>query len=208
MSREPEENFIRCPNGHIAAEGTPFCPWCGADIIQGGGTATKKIQDTENYRGTVPLNQPGGATGDRRTVALTRPGDKRTIIRRPGDDSEAAVGQARLVGFLVSYTLSPAGRFFELREGRQNIGSGQTVRIQVEDKLLSEEHAVILYRQGRFIFEDRLSSNGSSINGLEATGQTELKHGDRLNLGGHTYIFVRIEADSAALKMEQHGPGH
>ena len=192
MPREPEENFIRCPNGHIAAEGTQFCPWCGADIRQVGGAGTQKIQDTENYRDTVPINQPAGETGGRRTVAMTRPGDKRTVIKRPGDDSSPDGGQARLVGFLVSYTLSPAGKFFELREGRQNIGSVRSARIQVEDKLLSEEHAVILYRQGRFIFEDRLSSNGSSVNGQEAIGQLELKHGDQLTLGSHTYIFVSI----------------
>ncbi|GHV57751.1 hypothetical protein FACS189460_4820 [Deltaproteobacteria bacterium] len=195
MPREPEENFIRCPNGHIAADGAQFCPWCGADMRQGGGTETQKIQNTENYRDTVPLNQPGGAAGERRTVALTRPGDKRTIIRRPGDTADPAEGQARLVGFLVSYTLAPAGKFFELREGRQNIGSGRAVRIQVDDQQLSEEHAVILYRQGRFIFEDRLSSNGSSLNGQDVVGQMELRHGDQLTLGSHTYIFVRIEAE-------------
>ncbi|MDR0881627.1 MAG: FHA domain-containing protein [Candidatus Adiutrix sp.] len=200
MSREPEENFIRCPNGHIAPEGTQFCPWCGADIRPGGGGGTQKIQDTENYRDTVPLNQPGAETGGRRTVTLTRPGDKRTIIKRPGDDSSPDAGQARLVGFLVSYTLSPSGKFFELREGRQNIGSGRASRIQVEDKMLSEEHAIILYRQGRFIFEDRLSSNGSSLNGQEAIGQLELKQGDQLTLGSHTYIFVCIEVE----KHEDH----
>jgi pSer/pThr/pTyr-binding forkhead associated (FHA) protein len=114
---------------------------------------------------------------------------------RPGQAAPTEAEEAKTVGFLVSYTLAPAGVFFPLKEGRQNIGSGQSVRIKVVDNKLSEEHAIILYRHGRFIFEDRLSSNGSFINGREAVGQVELHHGDVLTLGSHTYIFVDIPVD-------------
>jgi hypothetical protein len=97
-----------------------------------------------------------------------------------------------LVGFLVSYTVSSFGSYFTLKEGSQNIGCREDMKIRVIDKLLSEEHAIILYHNGKFIFEDRLSSNGSLINGKEAIGQIIVNHGDRIEMGSHTYFLVTI----------------
>jgi pSer/pThr/pTyr-binding forkhead associated (FHA) protein len=128
----------------------------------------------------------------RKTVRLPDLDTKRTVIIRPGQENEADAGQPILTGFLVSYSLSRQGQFFPLREGRQTIGKGQSMRIKINDALLSEEHALILCRGGKFIFEDRLSSNGSVVNGQEVNGQVVLQHGDFLTLGAHSYTLVVV----------------
>lgn len=195
LGRE-EGNFPRCSNGHIVTGGSRFCPWCGEEFGAGGRGATERYRpapDSQRFRETVKVT----AGGSRQTQVISQapaPDCKRTRVIRPGTDEEGAqgegsvVGEPRLVGFLVSYTLDPHGFFFTLREGRQNIGSGPEVTFRVDDSELSREHAVLLYRKGRFIFEDRLSSNGSYLNGEEVIGQREIQHGDRLSMGG-TSIF-------------------
>lgn len=201
LGRE-EDKFPRCSNGHIVAGGSRFCPWCGEELGVGGRGATERYQpgpDSQRFRETIKVTAGGG----RRTQVISQapaPVSKRTRVIRPGVDEEdraedSAAGEPRLVGFLVSYTLDPNGFFFILREGRQNIGSGPEVTFRVEDSELSREHAVLLYRKGRFIFEDRLSSNGSYLNGEELIGQREIQHGDRLSMGGHIYILIGVPAD-------------
>ena len=51
---------------------------------------------------------------------------------------------------------------------------------------------MLLCRKGRFIFKDNLSSNGSVLNGQDVDEEVDIKHGDCLNLGGHSYIFVSV----------------
>lgn len=203
LDRE-EDGFPRCSNGHIITGGSRFCPWCGEELGAGGRGATERYQpgpDSQRFRETVKVTAGGG----RQTQVISRapaPDSKRTRVIRPGADEEgraedSAAGEPRLVGFLVSYTLDPNGFFFALREGRQNIGSGPEVTFRVEDPELSREHAVLLYRNGRFILEDRLSSNGSYLNGEEVIGQREIQHGDRLGMGGHVYILIGVPPDES-----------
>jgi RNA polymerase subunit RPABC4/transcription elongation factor Spt4 len=168
-----QDNFHRCSNGHVVPEGVQFCPWCG-----------------EAVKLNASLSDPGG--GARKTVQLEAPQSKRTVIFRQGAEKDPTEGLASLTGFLVSYTLSKQGKFFPLREGRQTIGKGLSARIKIDDERLSDEHGVILFRGGVFIYEDRLSSNGSIINGQDVLGQITLVHGDILRLGSHDYILVVI----------------
>lgn len=181
-------HFSRCSNGHIVTGGSRFCPWCGEEIGSGGRGATERYQpgpDSQKFRETRKMSQTGG----RQTQVLSQA--QRTRIIRPGAGQETA-GEPRLVGFLVSYSLDPDGFFFILRDGRQTLGSGSEADLRVEDTRLSREHAVLLFRHGRFIFEDRLSSNGSFLNGQELIGQREIFHGDRLALGEHQYILIGV----------------
>jgi|GEM_PF-2592011 len=191
-------HFPRCSNGHIITGGSRFCPWCGEEIGAGGRGATERYQpgpDSQKFRETRKLSETGG----RKTQVLSQapaPEAQRTRVIRPGAGEETA-GEPRLVGFLVSYTLDPDGFFFILREGRQSLGSGPEAALRVEDARLSKEHAVLLFRNGRFIFEDRLSSNGSYLNGQEAIGQREIFHGDRLAMGEHLYTLIGVpQSDS------------
>ncbi|MDR1608311.1 MAG: FHA domain-containing protein [Deltaproteobacteria bacterium] len=172
-------SFLRCSNGHIIPEGAEFCPWCGEKAAQ------QPLSPNDSW-----VTAPNPL---RKTIKITNESDrKRTVIQRPGQDPVKDEGLPALVGFLVSFSLDKEGAFFPLREGRQTIGQGPKSRIKIDDKMLSEEHAVILYRNDKFVFEDKLSSNGSKINGVEAEGQKIIQHGDILGLGAHTYVLVTL----------------
>ena len=68
--------------------------------------------------------------------------------------------------------------------------------LKIDDPKLSGEHAVLLYCKSRFIFEDRLSSNGSYLNGEKVIGQKEVFHGGRLDLGDHSFILTGVPTNA------------
>ncbi len=59
------------------------------------------------------------------------------------------------------------------------------------DKQVSRTHARIVRRAFHFILEDLKSANGVRINGKAITEPTELKVGDRIQIGNHIYLFSR-----------------
>jgi pSer/pThr/pTyr-binding forkhead associated (FHA) protein len=126
------------------------------------------------------------------------PQRRRTVVIRPPGREESADEQklleSRLAGFLVSYTLDPSGRVFEIRGSRNIIGSGgrSTIRIE-DDPTISEEHAVLVYRDGKFRFWDNGSQNGSFVNGKEADEPMEVQHGAVIEMGNTSFILVTIE---------------
>jgi pSer/pThr/pTyr-binding forkhead associated (FHA) protein/RNA polymerase subunit RPABC4/transcription elongation factor Spt4 len=191
---EMGEPFVRCSKGHIVTDGAEFCPWCGelvkqAQVTQN--TENRTVQMTEQMTNNVTYET------DRKTIRIPSTdtlkfngGEDRTVVMRPGGKKDGPP-RGRIVGFLVSYTISPSGKFYTLYEGRETIGRKNTT-ICIDDTQLSSEHAVLLHRNGRFIFEDRLSTNGSKVNGRDVLGQIDLNHGDVLEMGSHIYILVSI----------------
>ncbi len=191
------DKFSRCANGHIVPYGSDYCPWCG-ELIQ------------KNQKGNIQPEYPGDKAGqteaDRSTIYMgegTRETSRHTVQVSPSPQGERTVilgsetrtsadRRSRLVGWIVSYTVKPEGAAYPLHEGREVIGRGKDSTICIEDTQLSKEHAVILFRNGRFLFEDRLSSNGSMLNGKETIGQYELHHGDVLEMGRNTFVFVEV----------------
>lgn len=185
------ENFQRCTNGHIIPKGATFCPWCG-EAVQPGANAVDPNTLTLGSQPTASLQ--GRGSEERHTVQFTGnpAAPEHTIVQYASGAPQGDSGKGRLVGWLVSYDIEPKGKAFPLYEGRQTFGRDASNDIAIEDTQLSKEHAVILYRKGRFIFEDRLSTNGSIVNGKETLGQIELQHGDILEMGQHMFVFVVI----------------
>lgn len=189
MSRT--ENFSRCSNGHIIPYGAEFCPWCGESA--GSSTNAASPVESDDSLKTINMEQTGGM--ENHTMALNESpvAPERTVIMRPKGSKNNA---SRIVGFLITYDASQEGAVYPLHEGRETIGRGSDVSITVNDSNLSKEHAVLLYRNKKFIFEDRLSTNGSLLNGKEVIGQFELHHGDIIEMGMAKYIFVEIPQNS------------
>ncbi|MDR0550126.1 MAG: FHA domain-containing protein [Deltaproteobacteria bacterium] len=167
-------NFIRCSNGHVVSEGSEFCPWCGELVVKSANPS--------------PQQSPSDI---RETVRLSESTSKKTIIDRKGTKIAGSELPA-LTGFLVSYTMSTQGAFFPLREGRHTIGKGLNSTIRINDALLSDQHAVILYRNGKFTIGDSMSSNGSWVNGQEISDKVTLNHGDTLRLGSNAFVLVVV----------------
>ena len=59
------------------------------------------------------------------------------------------------------------------------------------DKKVSRLHARIVRRAFQYIIEDMKSANGVLINGERLEAPTELRDGDRVQIGNHVYIFCR-----------------
>jgi pSer/pThr/pTyr-binding forkhead associated (FHA) protein len=103
----------------------------------------------------------------------------------------------RLVGFLVSYSLSPNGDFFPLYEGKNLVGRDDAAQVNIQgDSNISERHLSILYRtvDRKFKFKDEQSSNGSFIN-EELIDEGELKNFDVIRIGVTRLLFMEIPQD-------------
>jgi len=104
----------------------------------------------------------------------------------------------KLVGFLVTYSLSPNGDFFPLYEGKNRIGRAATSTIRIKsDPKISDNHLSILYRSvdRKFKFKDEQSSNGTFVN-KELKDEGELINLDKIMIGDTKFLFIEIDQNS------------
>jgi hypothetical protein len=106
-------------------------------------------------------------------------------------------------------TLHPpqrASRFLLLREGESVlVGRDPECTLVIEDPRVSKRHARVAWREGGWALEDLASKNGTTVNGLPATG-APLADGDWVSLGGILGRFERVSEQAAqALQSERLG---
>jgi pSer/pThr/pTyr-binding forkhead associated (FHA) protein len=82
-----------------------------------------------------------------------------------------------------------AGSEFPLTEARTLIGRSSAAGIQLDDRSVSHEHASIELGPEGFGVRDLASTNGVRVNGA-AVETSDLKHGDRLEIGGCELQYV------------------
>lgn len=180
-----KDSFIRCINGHIVPNEATYCPWCGEIISKNNKPAQKKSRLE-----TISLEKEQNI--GRHTIKINdiNINSEKTIIFNKSKKNNSNIG--KLVAFLVTYGISPNGTYFPIREGREIIGRAASATIKIDDAQLSKEHAIILYRNNKFIFEDLLSTNGSFVNGKDVIERIELHHSDIIEMGNNKFIFVEI----------------
>jgi hypothetical protein len=111
----------------------------------------------------------------------------------PGD--RGAPGR-RLVAVLAAPGLGPGGMVFPIRSGKTSIGADRGSDVLLaSDTEVSSEHALILHRNATFHLADRLSTNGTWLNGEEvpANGTVPLRDRDRIRCGRTELLFLTIE---------------
>lgn len=117
-----------------------------------------------------------------------------------GDDVDLGGGQSngqpqyrstrKLVGWLVTYSLDPMGADFKLYEGRNIIGRSMDCNITVNDNMISSEHAVILFRSGKYSITDKQSSHGTFVNDVDIDlDPYYLNDGDTIKIGKTVFKF-------------------
>ncbi|HEX2253986.1 MAG TPA: FHA domain-containing protein [Thermoanaerobaculia bacterium] len=205
----------RCPAGHPMGPGWTTCPYCsqpgsGAN----GGSAASATGPAAGPRPSPPgrlqatrLEQPrGGRATVLHPAGYASQGDPGSPAADPGRSGAAAQPFAlpaaaavagRLVGVLAAPDLGPGGAVFAVRSGRNTVGSGDGSDVVLDaDSEVSREHAVILHRNGTFHLADRLSTNGTWVNGREvpANGTVALADRDRIRLGRTELLFLRVDA--------------
>lgn len=110
----------------------------------------------------------------------------------------------RLVGVLAAPDFGPDGSLFAVRQGRNTIGSGRACDICLSaDPRVSLDHAVLLHRGDTFYLADRMSTNGTWVNGVEVTadGTVTLHDRDHIRCGGVELIFLVIERPAPDLAV-------
>ncbi len=112
-----------------------------------------------------------------------------------------------LVAVLAAPLLRAGGAVFAVRAGKNVLGASDASDICLaEDRRVSAEHAILLYRGGTFQLADRMSSNGTWLNGREvpANGAVEVRDRDRIRCGGVELVLLVIDgaAGSAAAASE------
>lgn len=94
-------------------------------------------------------------------------------------------GRAGPVGHLkVVEPPERRGRTFELAAGEITIGRAPGCHVALtDDAYVSQLHARVFARDGRFFIEDLGSTNGTFLNRKKVTGPVALRRGDRVQVG-------------------------
>ena len=90
---------------------------------------------------------------------------------------------------IVVVSGADAGSEFTIEGPTTTLGRGESADIRFADPALSSEHAAVEFTSDGFRLRDLGSRNGTRLNGGDVKA-AELKHGDRIELGGRTFQFV------------------
>lgn len=155
---------------------------------------SKTISDNQDY-------SPSSGTISESGFGVSNPSRKKTMIE--GNDEVTSSGSKnpnQLVGFLISYSRLENGEYWELREGRNVIGSSPGGDIQLNDKTTSSHHATMVVRRSgndnrlMYILTDENSSNGVRVNGVDIeTEKYQCKNFDKIKIGGYELLVVTID---------------
>ena len=93
------------------------------------------------------------------------------------------------------------------------IGRASSNDIQIQDCLVSRQHAAIAFMNGKYFIEDHGSTNGTFLNGVAVSGVLELKQNDILSFGLSRFSFheglpescnlVACSFDSAPIEADE-----
>jgi pSer/pThr/pTyr-binding forkhead associated (FHA) protein len=86
-----------------------------------------------------------------------------------------------------------AGSEFLIETPRFCVGRGPDVDLAFADDAMSSQHAMLELAESGFRVRDLASTNGVRVNGAEVLS-ADLKHGDRIELGGHELRFLHEKA--------------
>lgn len=106
-----------------------------------------------------------------------------------------------LAGFLISFSRTEIGEYWELREGNNSIGSSSENSVLLSEKHVSSKHANINVSkdtQGnswKFQLVDLSSTNGTELNGnrLPIYSGIEIKNNDVLKIGEYTLLLFTAD---------------
>jgi diguanylate cyclase (GGDEF)-like protein len=88
-----------------------------------------------------------------------------------------------------------AGKLFKVSKGAAVIGRAMNAEVKVEDDGISRTHARIRSETGRAWLEDLGSRNGTFLNGSKIEGPTELREGDKIQVGRGTVLRFGFQDD-------------
>jgi len=206
-----------CPNGHPVDPGWPSCPYCAL-----GSPALERSPETSGEKRSSPGPRPGpDLAAPRKTRLEIAPGPPAaeppppaaaTPPPPPGDSRRTVLGRVPghagprggkppaiprdLVAVLATPRLRPGGAVFPVRVGKTLIGAAPRCDATLtEDPKVSGEHALLLARSGHFYLADRMSTNGTWVDGQEVdpSGRFELVDRARIRCGETELLFLIVD---------------
>ena len=85
-----------------------------------------------------------------------------------------------------------------LEEGREFvIGRSAECELRVTWVGASRRHAAVIWRGDAVVVRDLGSTNGTLVNGAKIEGERSLEPGDRIEVGGASVTFCRVDAEFA-----------
>lgn len=214
------KGFNRCASGHFFKDNLDSCPYCPSGGSSGNNDKDSTLGDLPSLDVDADLGKTqvlGSADGSDRTqiFAPNSSNDKksnvfgsstssnrdlsRTFIQESAEEgnSEHATPSApratrKIVGWIISFDLDPMGMDYRIFEGKNTAGRDPKNTITItKDSTISGEHAIILYRSGKYYLEDAMTANGTFLNGeeLEPRKAYNFKDGDRLKFGNSEFLF-------------------
>jgi len=164
-----------CPAGrHPMDPGWDVCPYCASE-------SSKRVSDA-TYRS---VEEPAAGEAASPVPEVDK---SRTVFGGDGTPPR------RVVGVLVTYTWSPEGELFPVREGSNLLGSALECEARITmDPRMSGRHASIVYRPGGFWIDDENSMNGTFVDGMLVEEKRRLPDSAVIRTGGTTWRFTALE---------------
>ena len=176
-----------------AADGVPEPP----PPPPAAGIRPTRLEEPDPPAGRRTVLQDGAGPQTPAPLSPPSPQQPARADRHEGQAAPAGPPQGRLVAVLAAPDLGAGGTVFPVRTGRTTIGADRASDVSLAaDSEVSREHAVILHRNGAFHLADRLSTNGTWVNGREvpANGTVPLHDRDRIRCGRTELLFLALEA--------------
>jgi len=149
-------------------------------------------------RPTTPVHGWPGASGSAGPPLPPPPGPK--VTRRLAPERESARTQilrtptSTHLAWLVFTSGSRFGHELRLTDEGLLGRNPELCAIVLDDPAVSEQHTRISFEGGQFVVYDLGSTNGTIVNGSEATKQP-LVDGDRLTLGETELVFIEVKEE-------------
>ncbi|NVB81910.1 MAG: diguanylate cyclase [Kofleriaceae bacterium] len=96
---------------------------------------------------------------------------------------------------LTVLTGGASGQLFKVMKGTAVIGRAPSVEVKLEDDGISRSHARLRAETNRAWLEDMGSRNGTFVNGTKITSATELREGDKIQVGRTTVLRFGFHDD-------------
>lgn len=130
-------------------------------------------------------------------LARRLPDERELLARLSLQPPPAAPAESARI--LVYGQQAAAGRpEYRLSDPEYLIGRDAACDIVVETKRVSRRHAVIKRDGPRYLIEDRLSSNGTFVNGRQIDRPHLLAHDDQIGLGSAEPLLIFFDPNSTA----------
>ncbi len=180
----------------------PFDPF--GDKGGGGGAAKVKIQSS------APPSMPPAPDHEPAKKRVTQFDSGDPFAPKAADEStDPRYAGRRIVGFLITFDRAPDGNCYFIREGRNLVGrDGDRCDIVIgEDDLVSGQHAVLVYRNGRLRVADDKSQNGTFLNDDDVLQPEEVADSDVIRVGGTRMICRLLDPEQLAKLWPSGGAG-